>query len=139
MKAQIVTCLHVLAFEMKSGRILVQISSIQVFKGFLGFVDPGEVTKPPFLGSFSPCIPASGAHGARRVVAGEAPCQALPYYIPLYYCIPKVGSRCPQADGGGTVQLKLCLDPSTSEREGLKPEMQKKDFFLNMAVLTAAI
>lgn len=62
MKVQIVTCLEVLAFEMNSGRILVQISSIQVFKGFLGFVDPREVTKSPFLGSFSHCIPASGAH-----------------------------------------------------------------------------
>lgn len=43
MKVQIVTCLDVLAFEMNSGRILAQISSTQVFKGFLGFVDLREL------------------------------------------------------------------------------------------------
>lgn len=138
MKVQIVTCLEVLAFEMNSGRILVQISSIQVFKGFLGFVDPREVTESPFLGSFSHCIPASGAHRLERVTA-QALCHALPYYfcpaITLYYYIHKVGSQWPQAEGECTVQLQLSLDLSISEREGLKPETQRKGFSWNMAVL----
>lgn len=123
-------CTVLMAFEMNSGRILVQISSFQVFKAFLGFVDPREVTESPLLGSFSPCIPASGA----LELFPTTSTLPSPYTAIFPNSVPG-GHRL-----RGEVQSCSFLWTSQSQREKASNlKSKRRDFSWNLAVLIIVI
>lgn len=142
MEVQIATCLDVLAFEMNSGRILAQISSIQVFKGFLGFVDPRE---SPSHYSWAASLPASLS------VVHTRCCRWLHKHCAMFFPTTSVlPSSCtasfPKSDPGGHTlsgevqsSSSLLWTYQSQRQKASNLKSKRKAFSWNMAALITTI